>query len=55
MGILEIRGAILLNIEDTTKLNLILTKDIDNIETEEGLNELKDRIYKAFLFGRKKR
>ncbi|WP_260479552.1 Imm26 family immunity protein [Listeria cossartiae] len=36
-----------MNIEDTTKLNLILTKDIDNIETEEGLNELKDRIYKA--------
>ncbi|WP_228465820.1 MULTISPECIES: hypothetical protein [Listeria] len=36
-----------MNREDTTNLNLILTKDIDNIETEEGLNELKDRIYKA--------
>ncbi|WP_258378557.1 hypothetical protein [Listeria ivanovii] len=36
-----------MNKEDIIKLNSLLTKDIDNIETEESLNEIKGRIYKA--------
>ncbi|WP_258319953.1 hypothetical protein [Listeria monocytogenes] len=36
-----------MNRQDIIKLNSLLTKDIDNIETEESLNEIKNRVYQA--------
>ncbi|MBC1415799.1 hypothetical protein HB822_06265 [Listeria innocua] len=42
-----LKGVMLLNRQDIIKLNSLLTKDIDNIETEDSLNEIKNRIYQA--------